>query len=581
MSQVKTSVVIDLIGNISQRAAQFTSSLQRMGNSGSRSMQILGRSAAAAGQGLDKLGNRYTAMITGGGAIMAIKQVGDLSQRLTYLGIQANASETDIRKLHKSIIDASQAPDIRVDPTGILEGVEVIVEKLGDLDYAQKNLRNIGLVMRATGADGKAAGDMIANFKEKFDLKPDQILPALDILVKQGKTGAFTLKDMVTQGNRVTAAYGSMGRKGIGAVREMGAVLQVFRKSSGNAEETSTAFKNFFADLMQPGKQKLLQANGISIWDPEKLKEGKKQVRSAVDIIDEIMRKSKGDPDKLSRLFGMQTMDGMKSFINTWQSTGKNAANEFMDVQGDGKELMQDSARAAKEFNAAAQNLYTSWQKFANQELTKPVKDMADYLNGLKPGTVDRWMTIAKWVAIIGGSAVAGRKLYNGYQWGKTILSGGRPGSNGLPGLGGVPGSPIPVYVVNQPGMPSPVGPVGGGAGGVARTIGFAGGVAIGLPLTVAVTARPIAKALAERELKASSNERLQQLLSRHLVMGGGPGTYQTKLIANELQKRGVNDVNGTIKIVIDQEGRAKVNMLKSHTSGINIDVDTGLMMSH
>jgi TP901 family phage tail tape measure protein len=519
-------------------------------------------------------------MLGGAAGIGAIKHVGDLSQRLTYLGIQANASDAEIAKLHSSIIKVAQDKDIRVDPSGILEGVEVIVEKLGDLGIAEGNLRNIGLAMRATGAEGKAVGDMIANFKEKFDLKPEEMLPALDILVKQGKAGAFTLKDMVTQGNRVTAAYGSMGRKGLPAVREMGAMLQVFRKSSGSAEETSTAFKNFFSDLMEPGKQKVLKANGISIWDPEKLKEGKKVVRSAVDIIDELLRKSKGDPEKLAKVFGMQSLDGVKAFISTWQSSGKNAALEFMNINGDGAELMADSARASKEFNAAIQNLQTSWQKFAKQELTKPVKDMADYLNGLKPGTVDRWMTVAKWIAIIGGSAIVARKGYGMYEFGRQIL-GGKGGKGGLGGLAGGGAAPIPVYVVNQPGGIPGVGGAGGAGAGAAAAragIGFAGGAAIAIPLTTALLARPIAKAISEERVKSSSTTQLREMLNGHMVMGGGASTYQAKLIASELQKRGAQDVNGLIKIVIDQDNRARIDTLKSHNN-IKFDVDNGMMM--
>jgi hypothetical protein len=247
---LRTSIFIDLAGNMAARANQFLSGLQRLGTRGSRSINALHRSIQAAGQGLDRLGNRYTALLSGAAGIGTIKQVGDLSMRLTRLGITANITREQTGLLYKQLLDTAQMPDIRVDPGQILTGVEAIVEKLGDLDFAKNNLRNIGLMMQATGAEGLEAGEMIANFKEKFNLKtPQEVLQGLDILVKQGKAGSFTLKDLATQGNRVTAAYGAMGRSGIDAVREMGAVLQVFRRSSGSAEEASTAFKNFFSDL--------------------------------------------------------------------------------------------------------------------------------------------------------------------------------------------------------------------------------------------------------------------------------------------------------------------------------------------
>ena len=575
MSQLRTSMIIDLAGNLASRANQYLGSMQRLGTGGSRSMQILQRSVHAAGKGLDNLGNRYTAMLSGAAGLGAVKQVGDLSQRLTYLGIQAKMTRTQTDALYESILDAAQAPDIRVDPSQILSGVEQIIEKLGDLDLAKNNLKNIGYVMRATGADGRDAGDMIANFKEKFNLTDAEILPALDTLVLQGKAGAFTLKDMVTQGNRVTAAYGAMGRKGPMAIREMGAALQVFRKSTGSAEETSTAFKNFFNDLMEPQHMKLLQANGIQIWDPKALKEGKKEIASIVDITDQILAATKGDPEKIGRILGMQSMDGFKAVLKEYKSTGKNPMHEFLTVQGDGTELMGDSARAAEELNAAVQNLATSWQRFAGTNLAGPIKSLADSLNSLEPGTVERWMKIGTGVAGAVGGAILIYKGFKAYKSVRELLTGGKGGGAG--GLGG----PVPVRVTN-PGGYDPIGngltnsrpsPVGAG------TIGFGTAGVIALPAVTALVARPIGKYLAESEAESSSTKRLQEILARQMVMGGGPQSFQAQTIAKELERRGVLGLNGVIKIQIEGDGRAKVKTLSSDNRNVNLEVDTGLMM--
>lgn len=574
MSQLRTSMIIDLAGNLAGRANHFLGSLQRLGSNGSRSMQILQRSVHAAGQGLDRLGNRYTALLSGAAGLGAVKQVGDLSERLTYLGIQAKITRGETDKLYDSILSVAQAPDIRVDPSEILSGVEVIIEKLGDLELAKNNLANIGYVIRATGAAGRDAGDMVANFKEKFNLKDEEILPAIDTLVLQGKAGAFTLKDMVTQGNRVTAAYGAMGRKGPQAIREMGAALQVFRKSTGSAEETSTAFKNFFNDLMEPNHKKVLEANGIQIWDPEALKRGKKEIRSIVEITDQLLEKSKGDPEKLGRVLGMQAMDGFKAVLSEYQSTGKNPMYQFLDIQGQGQELMSDSARAAKELNAAIQYLHTSWQRFASSNLTEPIRGLADTLNSLEPGTVQLWLKLGVGLGAALGGLVLTRKAYGLYKFGREILTGGKGKGGGPGGLG----APVPVRVTNTPSSwydsltnNKPATP--------AKKIGLGTASIIALPFITALAARPLAKGLAEDEAKSSSIERLQELLSRQMVMGGGPHSYQAQLIARELDRRGALGVNGTIKIQIDSEGRPKVKMLAAHNTNVNLEVDTGLMM--
>ena len=66
---LKTSLVIDLAGNMQTRARQYGQSLTTMGKAGQAAMRGLKSSAAAAGRGLDTLGNRYTAVITGAGLL--------------------------------------------------------------------------------------------------------------------------------------------------------------------------------------------------------------------------------------------------------------------------------------------------------------------------------------------------------------------------------------------------------------------------------------------------------------------------------------------------------------------------------
>lgn len=574
---LRTSIFIDLAGNMTARANQFLGGLQRLGTGGAKSMNALHRSIDAAGRGLDRLGNRYTALLSGAAGIGTIKQVGDLSMRLTRLGITADITREQTGSLYKQLLDTARMPDIRVDPGEMLSGVEVIVEKLGDLDLAKDNLRNIGLMMQATGATGNEAGEMIANFREKFNLKtPEEILQGLDILVKQGKAGAFTLKDLATQGNRVTAAYGAMGRSGLNAVREMGAVLQVFRKSSGSAEETSTAFKNFFSDLMEPSKRKKLQDLGVNIWDPAKLKEGKKQIRSAVDIIDELFNKLKGDPEKLARIFGMQSLDGLKAFISEWQKSGKNAASEFMAVSGDGAELQRDSARAAQEFNASLTSLYTSWQRFSQTNLAKPIQQVADYLNSLDPKAVDLWLKVMTYSAGALGGAVLAKKGWDVLSWGRDLFKGrgGKPGKGSLPGIPEA-GNAVPVYVVNMPGSmpgaPLPSAP-GGSSGKFGKVMKSLPWLAIG-KVGAAGAAGYAAGSLLNMGIDATTK-----------WASGGKADSLGALLYDLLHRQKTDtdkkaEVGGKIKIEIQQDGRPVIRSMQSDNPAVRFDVSTGLLM--
>jgi len=529
-------------------------------------------------------------MLSGAAGIGTVKQVGDLSMRLTRLGINANISREQTSLLYKQLLDTAQMPDIRVNPGELLEGVEVIVEKLGDLDLAKANLRNIGLMMQATGAQGKEAGDMIANFKEKFNLKtPEEVLQGLDILVKQGKAGSFTLKDLATQGNRVTAAYGAMGRGGLDAVREMGAVLQVFRRATGSAEESSTAFKNVFNDLMEPSKQKHLKGLGINIWDPAQLKDGKKKISSIVDIIDELLKKTNGDPEKLNRIFGMQSLDGMKAFIAEWQKAKKNAAGEFMNIKGDGAELMKDSARAAKEFNSAMQNLHTSWTRFAQNNLAGPIQKMANALNSIDIERTQTLLKVLGGVAAVVGTLMAARYAHGLFKWGQNLFKkGGKPGTEmpgGIPGAGNA----MPVYVVNMPGsIPGAPGgniPDGGKAGKLskmARWIGTVGLGHAGLTGAAALSAVVAGGTGIYSAIDAARGGDGKNWISESPTFNGFYGDKLYDLLHSQKEEKaagGKTEVGGKIKIEIQQNGQAVVREIRADNPAVGFDVSTGLMM--
>lgn len=478
MTQLKTSMIIDLAGNLQNKAGQFLSSMQRLGNGGSRSMQILQRAAHAAGQGIDRLGNRYTAMLTGAVGIGAAKQVADLEERFVRLGIQADADDAAMNRLKASIFELAKSPELRVNPGEIIGAIEEIVEKTGDLKFAQENIRNIGMAIQATGAQGKDIGGIMAEFQKMGIIDPKQVLEALDILTVQGKAGAFTLQNLAALGPRVVTAYTAMGRGGVGAIREMGAALQVIRMGTGSSEMAATAFEAVMRTFGDLKKVKQLQAGGIQVFDPEQLKKGKEVLRPINELMEEIVKKTGGKKTLLSKVFEIEAIRAFNTIAAEFQRTGAiESLDKFYKVQADGTVITRDSIRAAKTANAAVTNLVTVWKKFADGNLTGPIKSLTETLDGLKPGTVERWLNMAKYAAMVGGGLILARKAFNLYQFGRDIITGGKKGG-AAGGFGGASASnPIPVYVVNKMfpnGLPSADVP-GGAAGKTGKVLGTVG----------------------------------------------------------------------------------------------------------
>jgi len=341
------------------------------------------------------------ALLGGAAGIGAVRSVARLERRFTQLGIQADVSDEKIGKLKDRIFEVANAPDIRLDPSQITAAIEQIVEKTGDLKFAEDNLRNIGLAIQAASAQGGQIGGVTAEFRKFGLVSKEEVSKALDTLVRQGKVGAFTLANLAAQGERLAAAYAVTGRRGQGAVREMGAVIQIIRQGTGNAEQAATAFEALLRTLQNADKIKALQQRGITIFEP-----GQPGVmRSVAAIMTDIIKGSKGSAVALSQVFDAEAMRAFNAGASEFKDTGALPTLEkFLKIQGDGRAIVADSARKAKDAVGAWQGVSTAAQKFADAALAGPIRDIADAVNAIDD---KKLQSIMKSLAV-GGTALAG-----------------------------------------------------------------------------------------------------------------------------------------------------------------------------
>lgn len=447
---LKTSLIIDLAGNIQTRARQYGSALGGLASRGRAAMRGLSSAAQLAGRGLDKLGNRYTALLGGGAAAIAVRGTMNIQEQLTRLGITADASDEIIKGLHNSILDAANAPDIRVDPSQILAAVDSVMEKTGDLKFAQENIRNIGLAIQASGADGAAIGDIFAEF-QKQGMSAKDALASVDVLIAQGKAGAFTLKDLASLGPRVVTSYTALGRSGPRAMKEMGAVLQMIRMSTGSSEQATTAWEAMLRTFSDRKKVQFLEKQGVKLFN----KDG--SLRAANELMVEILKAAGNSRINLSDVFDAEAI---RAFNAIMDKVGIDKLQELMRIEGDGTTVQRDSARAAATANAALQSLKTTWGKFADSNLSGPIQKVADALNAIEPGRLETALDRAGKLAITLGGAVAAYKLINAGMTVRGWFSGGKKAGGAGAAInsaaGGLSGGlaglklPLPVYVVNK-----------------------------------------------------------------------------------------------------------------------------------
>lgn len=614
MNELRASVVMDLRGNLERQSRRYEGAMRTMANNGQRHMSRLQRVTGGVGRQLDRVGNRWVALATGAAGFGTVRNLVNLEERFTRLGIQSQRSAEEMEELRRQIFETAREPDIRVDPSQITGAIEAIVEKTGDLEFARENIRNIAMAISATGAEGGNIGEILAEF-QKMDIRGmDAVLQSIDTLNEQGKAGAFTLQNLASLGPRVVTAYTALGRQGPEAIREMGAALQVIRQGTGSSEQAATAFEALLRTFQDAEKAKeLARKSGVQIFDPEELARGREILRPINELIVEIVEAAEGRTSRLSEIFDAEAMRAFNAALGEYNRTGTvESMDRFFQVQGDGTTTMGDSARAAETAAGSIRNLSSAWQDFADTNLSEYIQDAADALNSLDKETVDRWLKIA---GITAGGVAGLYALRSLGRLGADLGRGAgvlrnRSTSGGISGGLGAASSmaPVPVFVTN-------LGALGGGGstgrnGGMRRGGGFtppttrAGGSPSAPPSASRPTLSSRALSAASRVGNGSAVAVGRSLPAVSTVLaaqgiggliedavertetGGKMGNYvelareSAKQAVMEYGRSSVNTFRETgdsvLRIFVDQDGRVKDARAERGQGGPEIDVDLG-----
>ena len=443
-SRLTTEILINLAGNLTAKARQYGANMSEFARRNERAMSVVKATTAAAGRGLDALGNRYTGMIAGfaGGAML--REFAQTDRRITRMGLAAEKTRAEMAQMFGGMQDA--AIKFKVDDSEVIGAVEKIGTVTGDIDFGFKNKNNLAASIAASGGSGESIGGLFAQFPKYQLMSEKQTLEAMDTLNKLGKEGAFELKDIAEKGVRALSMYSAAGGKGVAGIKDVGVALESAIDVTGDRDTAATAVENLIRDLQVPKVVKTLKHNGINVFD----KEG--QMRSLPVLLQEISKRSgsKGAEQQNARLLGAGFNQDSILLISSVTS-GKGAENlkRYQSVVADGQGILDDAAYAAQDFTSAIQSLSTTWEKFANSNLAKPVQELADALNAVDQETVQNWLEIGKNITIAVGGIIAARKAF---QLGKGVVDMFSTGAGkGIPkGVADVFGSGVmPVYVVN------------------------------------------------------------------------------------------------------------------------------------
>ena len=468
MADVKASVLLTLKDLYSKE----------LGKMGTATKKFSSDTLAA----VNKIDGVFSGMKTKLGAIgvslslgAASNQIIDLDARLTRMGMTADASAEQINTLKQKIFEAAQDPNIKIDPSKIVDALDVVMTKTGSLEYVEANIKNIAVALQASGAAGEEMGDVFSEFQKK-GFAAAEISQLMDDLVKQGDQGEYTFQKFAKTGKAVLSSYSTIGST-VEDVKKLNAVMQILVADTKNEELAATALDAVIAELSDPNKQEKLGIIGVAVRDTE----GK--FRDLADIMDDILgvAKKEGNIGFLSEVFGVTSMKAVRAF----QNYGKNYKKLTEGLGDTTGALEAKSARMAGTMKANLQNLQTTFLKFADTNLAKPLERLNDLLSYLaeKPERLEKVFNTIKYglgaiVAVKGLAKVSGfiGSISGGIR---TLTGGGMQAALGgaLPGNGAGAASGLPVFVTNM-------GQGGMGASGNAADPALSGGKPAGSRLT-------------------------------------------------------------------------------------------------
>lgn len=211
---------------------------------------------------------------------------------------------------------------------------------------AQKLLPDVGRAAsayRAEIADLAAAGFAAL---DNLKVPADKFSRALDAMAAAGKAGAFELKDMAQYFPSLGASYQALGQKGVPAVADLAAALQIARKGAGDSAEAANNLRNVLQKISAPQTRKAFAGMGVNL--EKELTRAAKSGLSPIEAIAEVTNKAlKGNLGKLGDLFAdAQVQAGLRPLIQNLEEY-RRIRREAVEAQGT---VERDFARRAQTY---------------------------------------------------------------------------------------------------------------------------------------------------------------------------------------------------------------------------------------
>ena len=268
----------------------------------SESLDKLGQNMTKLGAGLTAAGAGFAYKL---GIAQAIPEAFEMEHRLRELGNVGQLSAEQLADMDKRLGSISRYTNqFRSE---ISEGLNVLVASGIAPEAALDYMNVIGRTATAAQAEIADISKTAFSVTDNLKVNVNDLAKTMDMLAQAGKEGRFELKDMASAFPSLTAGAGMLGMKGIPAVAQLGAALQVAMKGAGSAPEAATNFESFLQSITSPmavNRFQELYGIDLSSFLNDVLTHSKDPIEEIVVLINRI---TNGDIFKVSEIFRNKT----------------------------------------------------------------------------------------------------------------------------------------------------------------------------------------------------------------------------------------------------------------------------------
>ncbi|MBA4079664.1 MAG: phage tail tape measure protein [Erythrobacter sp.] len=233
--------------------------------------------------------------------ILAVKAAGDFSSGMVDIQQKAALTNAETEKLGKTIIGIANNASLM--PEDIRSGLDLLLAKGMGLDAATNAIGPASRLATAYKVELPDAADAAFASINNLKVASSQAGVVFDTLAAAGNEGGFEVRDMAKHFPALTAQMAALGERGVPAVADLSAALQVAMNTAGNADEAGNNIKNLLGKINSPGTINAFKKNfGIDL--PAAMQKLQSEGYSAMEAIAMITQQATGgDMKKLAFAF--------------------------------------------------------------------------------------------------------------------------------------------------------------------------------------------------------------------------------------------------------------------------------------